>query len=68
MKPDPVNPSVSAETLDVIRRLQAIAGQKKANGFDRYAPNLRVIEIPEIHDGFMQGAALDTIVSVIRQG
>ncbi|MDR1352300.1 MAG: AMP-binding protein [Treponema sp.] len=68
VKPDPINPSVSAETFDVIRRLQVIAGQKKANGFDRYAPNLRVIEIPEIHDGFMQGEALDTIVSVIRQG
>jgi amino acid adenylation domain-containing protein len=68
IKPDPINPSVSAETFDVIRCLQVIAGQKKANGFDRYAPNLRVIEIPEIHDRFMQGEALDTIVSVIKQG
>jgi thioesterase domain-containing protein/acyl carrier protein len=68
MKPDPINPSVSAETIDVIRRLQAITKQKRDNGFGEYAADLRVIELDEIHDGLIRGEALDTIVSVIRQG
>ncbi|MDR3130340.1 MAG: AMP-binding protein [Treponema sp.] len=67
MKPDPVNPALPSEILDALKQLRTITEQKKANGFDKYAPNLRIIEIPEIHDGFMRGAALDTIASVICQ-
>jgi amino acid adenylation domain-containing protein len=65
MKADPVNPFSSPETAQIQRRLQLIIDQKKANGFDGYAPKLRVVGIPEIHDGFMQGEALTTIVSVM---
>jgi hypothetical protein len=51
-----------------MRRRQRIISKKKDNGFGRYAPHLRIIEIPEIHDGFMRGKALETIAEVIRGG
>jgi amino acid adenylation domain-containing protein len=68
MKADPVNPSASPETVEIQRRLQLIADQKKANGFEDYAPKLRVIGVPEIHDNFMRGVALETISSVMTGG
>jgi thioesterase domain-containing protein/acyl carrier protein len=67
MKADPVSPVVPAETAEIQRRLQYMAGQKKANGFDGYAPKLRVIGVPETHDNFMRGAALETIASVMAE-
>jgi amino acid adenylation domain-containing protein len=66
MKPDPINPSAPPESAEDIRRHQRIIGQKKDNGFGRYAPRLRTIEIPDIHDGFMRGEALEMIVAVIN--
>jgi amino acid adenylation domain-containing protein len=68
LKADPVNLAASPETAEIHRRLQDITRQKKANGFEEYAPKLRVIEIPEIHDGFMRGEALETIASVMAGG
>jgi amino acid adenylation domain-containing protein len=65
MNDDPVDPSVSPETAEIRRRLQDMVRQKKANGFEGYAPKLRIIGIPEIHDGFMRGEALETIASII---
>jgi amino acid adenylation domain-containing protein len=65
MKDDPPKPSASPETTEIQRRLQLIVRQKKANGFEGYAPELRVIGIPEIHDGFMRGEALRTIASIM---
>ncbi|MDR2070898.1 MAG: AMP-binding protein [Treponema sp.] len=67
-KADPLSPSIPPETAEIQRRLQYIADQKKANGFDGYAPKLRVIGIPEIHDNFMRGEALETIASVMAGG
>jgi amino acid adenylation domain-containing protein len=60
--------SALSETVKSFKRLQEIAKQKKDNGFGEYAVNLRVIELDEIHDGLIRGEALDTIVSIIRQG
>jgi pimeloyl-ACP methyl ester carboxylesterase len=68
LKDDPLDPSASPETAEIRRRLQDMARQKEANGFGGYAPKLRVIGIPEIHDGFMRGEALETIASVIAGG
>jgi amino acid adenylation domain-containing protein len=67
-KADPLSPATPPETTEVQRRLQYMADQKKANGFDGYAPKLRVIGVPEIHDGFMRGEALETIASVMAEG
>jgi amino acid adenylation domain-containing protein len=60
--------SAQPETVKSFKRLQEISKQKKDNGFGEYAVNLRVIELDEIHDGLIRGEALDTIVSVIKQG
>ncbi|MDR2098016.1 MAG: AMP-binding protein [Spirochaetaceae bacterium] len=57
-----------AETAEVFRRLQDIIMQKRDNGFGEHAPDLRVIELNDIHDGLNRGDALDTIVRVIREG
>jgi amino acid adenylation domain-containing protein len=67
-KADPLSPATPPETVEVQKRLQYMAAQKKSNGFDGYAPKLRVIGIPEIHDGFMRGEALETIASVMAEG
>ncbi|MDR2097105.1 MAG: AMP-binding protein, partial [Spirochaetaceae bacterium] len=67
-KANPVNPAVPPESAEDMRRRQRIISKKKDNGFGRYAPHLRIIEIPEIHDGFMRGEALETIAAVIRGG
>jgi thioesterase domain-containing protein/acyl carrier protein len=60
--------SVPPEAMESFRRLQKITRQKRDNGFGEYVTDLRVIELDEIHDGLIRGEALDTIVSVIRQG
>jgi thioesterase domain-containing protein/acyl carrier protein len=66
-KADPLSPAAPPETTEVQRRLQYMTDQKKANGFDGYTTKLRVIRIPEIHDGFMRGEALETIASVMAE-
>jgi thioesterase domain-containing protein/acyl carrier protein len=65
VKPDPVNPDSPLEVLDIKRRLEFLTLQRRDNGFGGYIRNLRIIEILEIHDGFMRGEALDTIAAVI---
>ncbi|MDR3192615.1 MAG: alpha/beta fold hydrolase, partial [Treponema sp.] len=67
-KADPADPGASPETLQILRRFQAIADESPDNGFGGYVPRLRIIEIPEIHDGFMRGEALEIIASVIGNG
>jgi amino acid adenylation domain-containing protein len=57
----------ASETSEILRRIQVITQKDRNNGFGNYIPNLRIIEIPEIHDGFMQGEALDIISSVMVQ-
>jgi amino acid adenylation domain-containing protein len=68
IKADPADPAASPETREVQRRLQRVIDQKRANGFEDCAPKLRVIGIPELHDNFMRGAALDIIASVMAGG
>jgi amino acid adenylation domain-containing protein len=70
VKADPANLAASQDpaAADVFRRLQDITMQKPDNGFGEYAPDLRVIELDEIHDGLNRGKALDTITRVIREG
>jgi thioesterase domain-containing protein len=67
IKEDPANLNIPPEVSAVLRRLREINRQKRDNGFGEYVSRLRIIEIPEIHDGFMRGDALDMISSVIGQ-
>ncbi len=67
-RPDPIDPGAPPEILEILRRLQAIASESQDNGFGGYVPKLGIIEVPEIHDGFMQGEALEIIASVINSG
>ncbi|MDR3294883.1 MAG: AMP-binding protein, partial [Clostridiales Family XIII bacterium] len=60
------DPDASPEAAEAFRRMQEISARNKDNGFGAYTKDLRIIEIPEIHDAFMRGDAAEVIASTLR--